>query len=264
MSRDPLDAAVEVLMDQARSIAVQVAHPAMVGPLSEIGADGSEIAAQVLADRERCFAAWSDSTSAKRDAKGGADATRSLLNRTALWFTQLYAAMNVGKHAGVEPVALVCEQLREVTRTGHRRFGQALATVRATVPVLLQNRATLEPVSIFAMTITEGEHLLGWFEQRDTALRSAAVARKQATKAENEARKELLRTLRDVRRTWTAAASVCAGLPDRRMPDLDLRICKAAAGQARGSRKRKGAAADAPAVAEAGSEAVCAEEPPVA
>jgi hypothetical protein len=262
MSRDPLDAAVLVLMDQALSIAVQVAHPGMVGPLSEIGADGAEIAAQVLADHERCFAAWSDSTTAKRDAKGDAEKTRALLQRASLWFTQLYAAMNAGKHAGVEAVALVCEQLRDATRPGHRRFGQALATVRATVPVLVQNRATLEPVSIFAMTITEGERLIGWFEQRDTALRAAALVRKQATKEENEARKELLRTLRDVRRTWTAAASVCAGLPDRRMPELDLRICKAAAGQARGSRKRKGAVDDAPAVA-APVDAVSADgEPP--
>lgn len=238
MGHDPLDTAIAVLLDQARSFAVQLVAASARPGLTAIGEDPAALAATVEAARAKAQAAELDNLSAKADARVLRARSKRFVESAALWFAELSAALSIGEKSGDEVVVEAVGVVRAARGEDHRTFAAAARALRASVGVLVRKRAVLAGCSTFAGTTADGEGLVAWLDGHEAAVEEVAGRRKRAAKAEDRERLVLLGVLRSVRRTWTSAQRAGARQTTP-MPDLDLRICLAAVAQRKGRRTRE-------------------------
>lgn len=239
MARDPLDTAIVVMLEQARSVVVQLRDTASGrAALAGAGEDPDALAAGLDAVRTRAWTANDDHLTAKRD--GAALRARGKLLVVAIqrWFVQLANALAIGEAMGDTAVSAAAADVRSTYGPERRTVPKATAAMRAAMGSLRTHVAVLSRVPTFIVVNAAGETLLGHTNAYDTEQVQAGIDLARLARENLAGRHELLAALRDVRRLWTAAAD----LSDSAVIDLDLRISKAAVAQARRRKKPMAAA----------------------
>jgi hypothetical protein len=219
MGRDPLDTSLDVLIDQALSVAAQLRRTEVVRvSFATIGID-----AHALADTVAAARATANHARAVRDREAALTLVSqedgaALLEETQFWVQRTRLALSDPNIDAPHAAAAVLATLR------HVRTLRAMATaVRTPLQALLVRRDQLSGVTHIAALIDAGAALADRIDKHKVESETLYAARAVACASARAEAGALRATLRDVRRTWRAAA-----IGNRLMPPFDLRLAAAA------------------------------------
>lgn len=219
MGRDPLDTSLDVLIDQALSVAAQLRRTEVVRvSFATIGVD-----AHALADTVAAARATANHARAVRDREAALTLVSqedgaALLHETQFWVQRTRLALSDPNIDAPHAAAAVLATLR------HVRTLRAMTTaVRTSLQALIVRRDQLSGVTHIAALIDAGAALADRIDNHRVESENLYAARAIACARARAEAGALRATLRDVRRTWRAAA-----IGNRLMPPFDLRLAAAA------------------------------------
>lgn len=223
MARDPLDTALLVMLDQAKSVRDQLrAHAPAREALDAISESADALADRVDAAYEASMAAHLQSTLAQRKVPRARGAGLAVAGHGRDWLARLDLRLRLASRTKDLVVRAAVRTVRSRMPKERRRYRGMRVGVIDVVPVLELERAALGP-SVGPL-VDEGLGLVADFNRVQASLDAAVVASAAAVARSATQRLVLLAALREARLLWTAAADAS----DKPVGALDLRICAAA------------------------------------
>jgi hypothetical protein len=215
VSRDPIDARLVVLVDQADHVVVQLTEMTTAhAPLSRVGFDPMGFAAALRASAEAGALAWTTSVRARLRLKARSRTSAQVAAEGYAWTLRVRDALRV---AGPAPVGVVdaVAALRAATSVSRPRLAGVARALDAAV-------ISAELMAWHPPLVELGVAGVGLRERADRAVRrmGESEAFSAASAAGADQHRDLLRgQLRLVRRAWRAAARI-----DPELPALNLTV----------------------------------------
>lgn len=248
MARDPLDATIIVMLDQARAIRDQLRATAPVqAAMRAVGDDPQAMLRSIQASHVAAETAWAAREYAEGTVKARRKEALALVPKAADWMSDLHHQLKRAKRRG-PAVAVAVEMVRARVPQERRRFAGLYAGLAHVLDALRLHAATLSAEPLLVAATADGEGLLARMKVASDAVELAEVALRPLVAEEARLRLALLEVLRGVRADWKTAQSMAKGP----VSDLNLALSKSAhANATRHRRTAKAAAAEMPAAGEA-------------